>query len=75
MKTILDNSNREVTVKYETNRGGIKTIRGVIVERPVFETSAPYRLRTDRGDVWAKVNGHVSNSDRQLGYTISVEVA
>lgn len=75
MKTIFDNSEREVTVTYETNRGGIKTVRGVIVERPVFENSAPYRLRTESGDVWAKVNGHVSNSDRQLGYTISIEVA
>ena len=76
MKTILDNSNREVTVKYETNRGGIKTIRGVIVERPVFgDTSAPYRIRTKNGDIWARLGGEVSTIDRRLGYTIKLDAA
>ena len=76
MKTIFDNSNRIVTVTYETNRGGIKEVSGVIVERPVFgDTSAPYRIRTKDGDIWARLGGTVGTIDRRLGYTIKLKAA
>lgn len=75
MQTKFDNSGRIVTVTYETNRGGIREVSGVIVERPVFsDTSAPYRIRTSNGDVWARLNGEVS-TNRRLGYTITIKAA
>ena len=73
MQTKFDNSGRVVTVTYETNRGGIREVSGVIVERPVFgDTSAPYRIRTSNGDIWARLNGEVSTIDRRIGYTIKI---
>lgn len=76
MKTILDNSNRIATVTYETNRGGIKEVSGVIIERPAFgDTSAPYRVRTKDRDIWVRIGGEVFTMDRRLGYTIKLKAA
>lgn len=76
MQTKFDKSGRVVTVTYETNRGGIREVSGVIAERPVFgDKSAPYRIRTKGGDIWARLGGEVSTIDRRIGYTIKIEAA
>lgn len=74
MDTKFCDKGATATVTYERYNGAVKTVTGVIIERPIFRPeSANYRIRTAKGDVWARLGGSVGTSARTMGITLNIE--
>lgn len=74
MNTKFCDKGSTATVTYERYNGTVKTVTGVIIERPIFK-SANYRIRTSKGDIWARLGGSVGTSARTMGVTLGIEEA